>query len=123
MAKDKETTAEKNIVAVENALSKAEHFVEQNQKIIMIVVGAIAVVILGYFGFKKFYLAPKEKEAQGAMFMAEKYFEKDSLKLALNGDGTNPGFLDIIEPLWHDQIREPCSLLCRTLIYLKQGQI
>lgn len=31
------------------------------------------------------------------MFMAEKYFEQDSLKLALNGDGMYPGFLEIIE--------------------------
>jgi tetratricopeptide (TPR) repeat protein len=96
MAKDKEVKAEKSIGAVEHTLSNAEHFVEKNQKVIMIVVGAIALVILGYFGFKKLYLAPKEKEAQGAMFNAEKYFEKDSLNLALNGDGTNPGFLDII---------------------------
>jgi len=31
------------------------------------------------------------------MFFAEQYFEKDSLKLAMNGDGTNPGFIQIID--------------------------
>jgi tetratricopeptide (TPR) repeat protein len=31
------------------------------------------------------------------MFTAQNYFEKDSFNLALNGDGTNPGFLDIIQ--------------------------
>ena len=121
MAKDNEVKADKSIGAVENSLGKAEHFVEQNQKIIMIVVGAIAVVILGYFGFKKLYLAPKEKEAQGAMFMAEKYFEKDSLKLALNGDGTNPGFLDIISDYGMTKSKNLAHYYAG-LCYLKQGQ-
>ena len=31
------------------------------------------------------------------MYVAEQYFEKDSFKLALNGDGANYGFLDIID--------------------------
>ena len=63
----------------------------------MIVLGAIIVIVLGYIGYKKLYLAPKEKEAQGQMFMAQKYFEMDSLNLALNGDGNYLGFLNIID--------------------------
>ena len=100
MAKKSEKQADKTedrIVAVEEAFSKTEHFVEQNQKIILIVIGIIVVAILGFFGFKRFYLAPREKEAQGQMFMAEKYFEQDSLKKALNGDGQYLGFLAIID--------------------------
>jgi tetratricopeptide (TPR) repeat protein len=96
MAKKKET-AEKPIVAVEEALSKTEQYIEKNQKVITIIIGAIVVIVLGYFAFQKFYVAPKEKEAQSEMFMAEKYFEKDSLKKALYGDGYNKGFLDIID--------------------------
>ena len=63
----------------------------------MIVIGAIIVIVLGYIGYKKLYLGPKEKEAQGQMFMAQKYFEMDSLNLALNGDGNYLGFLSIID--------------------------
>lgn len=96
-SKDKETQGDKNISAVEGALSKTEHFIEQNQKVIMYVVLAIVVVIGGYMIYKKFYLAPKEEEAEKQMFWAERYFEKDSLSLALNGDGVNLGFLDIID--------------------------
>ena len=97
MPTEKESKVEKNITAVEHALSNSELFIEKNQKIIMYVVGAIVLIIGGYIGFKKFYLAPKEKEAQSQMFWAERYFEKDSLNLALNGDGNNPGFIDIID--------------------------
>lgn len=89
--------AEERIGAVEEVFSKSEQFIEKYQKIILIVVGVIVVVVLGYFGFKRFYLAPREKEAQSQMFMAEKYFELDSLNKALNGDGQYLGFLSVIE--------------------------
>jgi tetratricopeptide (TPR) repeat protein len=88
---------EERIVAVEEAFGKTEQFIENNQKVIMIVIAAIIIIVLGFFGFRKFYLAPKEKDAQSQMFMAEKYFEQDSLNKALNGDGQYLGFLAIID--------------------------
>lgn len=95
--KEKKGRAEQNIHAVEEALSKTELFIEQNQKYISIVVGIIIVIVLAFFAYKKLYVAPKQKEAQAQMFMAEKYFEQDSLNLALYGDGNYLGFLDIID--------------------------
>ncbi|MEI8007832.1 MAG: tetratricopeptide repeat protein [Bacteroidota bacterium] len=88
---------EERIVAVEEAFGKTEQFIEKNQTVILIVIGIIIVVVLGFFGFKRFYLAPREKDAQGQMFMAQKYFEQDSLKKALNGDGQYLGFLAVID--------------------------
>jgi tetratricopeptide (TPR) repeat protein len=96
MAKKKDR-AEENILAVEEALSKTELFIEKNQKVLYIIIGIIVVLVLGTFGFKRLYLLPRDREAQSQMYMAEKYFEKDSLKLALNGDGNYLGFLDIID--------------------------
>jgi len=93
----KQDKTEGGIVAVEEALSKTEKFIESNQKILTIVIGAIVVVVLIFFGFKRFYMAPREQEAKEQMYMAESYFEMDSLQLALNGDGMYPGFLDIID--------------------------
>ncbi|MCD4680788.1 MAG: tetratricopeptide repeat protein, partial [Bacteroidales bacterium] len=72
MAKKVDQT-EDRIQIVEEALSKTEKFIENNQKVISIVIGAIIVIVLGYFGFNKFYIEPLEKEAQAQMFMAEKY--------------------------------------------------
>ena len=88
---------EERIVAVEEAFSRTEQFIEKYQQTILIVVGVVIVIVLGFFGFKRFYLGPKEKDAQSQMFMAEKYFEQDSLKKALNGDGQYLGFLAIID--------------------------
>jgi TolA-binding protein len=83
--------------SVENALSRTEQYIEENQKSLSIIILAIVVVVGGYLGYKKFYLEPANREAQSAMYVSEQYFEKDSFKLALNGDGANYGFLDIID--------------------------
>lgn len=83
--------------SVENALSRTEQYIEENQKSLTIIILAIVVVVGGYLAYKKFYLEPTNREAQAAMYMAEKYFEQDSFKLALNGDGANYGFIDIID--------------------------
>ena len=55
MTKEKDTKAEKNIMAVEGALSRTEHFIEKNQKIISYVIGALVIIIGGYMAFNKFY--------------------------------------------------------------------
>lgn len=96
MAKKQDKT-EGRIVKVEEALSKTERFIENNQKILTIIIGVIVVMVLIFFGFKRFYMAPREQEANEQMYMAQEYFEIDSLNLALNGDGMYPGFLKIID--------------------------
>jgi TolA-binding protein len=83
--------------SVENALSKTEQYIEENQKSLTIILLAIVVVIGGYLGYKKFYLEPSNREALESMYVAENYFEQDSFQLALDGDGANYGFLDIID--------------------------
>ncbi|NOX45921.1 MAG: tetratricopeptide repeat protein [Chlorobi bacterium] len=96
MAKKKDNTEER-IVAVEEALSSSEQFIEKNQQILTYIVGAIILIILAFFGYKKYVMAPKEKAAEVAIFNAQYYFEQDSLDLALDGDGVNLGFLEIID--------------------------
>jgi len=96
MAKQKKhTKGEKNIEAVEGALSKTEQFIEKNQNLIFWVVGAIVVIAAGYIGYTRFVMEPREQSARAEIFMAEKYFERDSLELALYGDGMHLGFVDI----------------------------
>ena len=120
MAKKIDNTEEK-IHAVEEALSKSEKFIEKNQKILTIVIGSAVVIVLGIFAFQKLYIAPREKAAQGQMFVAQKYFEEDSLNKALNGDANYPGFLDIID----DYSMTKSANLAKYytgIIYLKQGK-
>jgi len=120
MAKKIDNTEEK-IHAVEEALSKSEKFIEKNQKILTIVIGSAIVIVLGVFAFQKLYIAPREKTAQGTMFTAQKYFEQDSLKKALDGDGQNLGFLDIIDEYSMTKSANLAKYYAG-IIYLKQGK-
>ncbi len=78
-------------------IGRAEQFVETNQNIIFIVLGAIILIIVGIWGYSKFIKGPKEVNAASQMHMAELYMQVDSINLALNGDGNYPGFLNIID--------------------------
>lgn len=77
-------------------MMQIEGFFKKNQKQVLTVIGALVVIIGGWYAYQNFIVAPKETEAQEAIWKAESYFRKDSLKLALNGDKNSRGFLSII---------------------------
>ncbi|MFY0673478.1 MAG: tetratricopeptide repeat protein [Bacteroidia bacterium] len=60
--------------------------IDKYQKPLSIVGGALIVLALGYVGFTRFYLEPKQEQALASMFTAEQLFAQDSFRLALNGD-------------------------------------
>ncbi len=101
---DGSTTAEVFNTLDETA-SKTEDFVAKNQKYIFIIIGLVAVVVLGSLAYKEYIAKPKQTAAMNDMFQAQKYFDeavtgtaKDSLyNLALNGGEGKFGMLDIIE--------------------------
>lgn len=97
MSKEVNSSVKDGIENIESALTKTEQYIEDNQKSLLIIVGVIVGLTLLFFGYKRYVLAPKEKEAQSQMYVAERYFERDSFNLALNGDGSYPGFVDIID--------------------------
>ncbi len=88
---------EERIIAVESALSRSERYLEEHYKVIAGVVIGIIVIVLGVFGYIKYVQQPREREAQSQMFVAQHYFEMDSLSIALNGDGNALGFLAIAD--------------------------
>ena len=96
MAKKKNNITEEQFAAVENTLSKTEQWVENNYKSLLLGVGAIVVVIL-LLNFAKSSNDSSNIKAQNNMFFSVNYFEKDSFKLALNGDGQHYGLLEIID--------------------------
>lgn len=97
MVKDKNTKPQDGLAEVEEALTKTERFLEGNLKTISYVVIGLIVVVLGYLAIQKFFVSPKDQESKDELFAAQDYFNKDSFNLALNGDGSALGFLDIID--------------------------
>jgi len=73
-----------------------EHWIERNPKIVVGFLGAIVLLVGGYFGFR-YFVDSQNQQAQSEMFQAVRYFESDSLNLAMKGDGNNLGFEQIIE--------------------------
>lgn len=98
MAKSKKNVPEKDsFKSVESALSRAENFIETNQKAFMYGLGGVLVLVLLVIGYFKLIREPRIQEAWSEAYKAEFYFEKDSFNLALNGDWAYPGFLEIID--------------------------
>ena len=96
MAKENVKKDEERLESIESTLGKTEMFIENNKKTITIIVVALVVVVLAIFGIKKYYIEPRNAEAQSQMFRAEQFFNNDDYATALNGDGNNMGFLDVI---------------------------
>ena len=107
---EKEVQLEENSTTAEvfNTLdegaSRTEAWVEKNQKFILGFIGAVAICVLGFFGYQEYIQKPNEAQAMNEMFQAQNYWEqaltateKDSLfNLSLNGGEGKYGFIDII---------------------------
>ncbi len=91
--------------SLDEGANKAEDWVGENQKGIFVIIGVVALVVLGYLGYDKLVAGPKAEEAMNEMYTAQKYFDeavtgesKDSLyTLAINGGEGKYGMVDIAE--------------------------
>ena len=91
---DKTTTPPVN--PNEAVIAKAKDFWSQYGKIFTIISVVIIVLAGGYLAYKYLYKEPNEVKAADYIYKAEEYYRQDSARLALNGDGLNPGFLKVI---------------------------
>ena len=96
MAKKNKEENPQGLKNVEETLTKTEQYLEENYKLLLTILGAV-VILVGVFWLGRLWVNKKNDEAQSQMYQAQKWFEMDSLKLALNGDGNYLGFLDIIK--------------------------
>lgn len=92
MAVKKEET-----INIDETIHKAEDYLQNNKKSLMIIGGAAIVVLLGYFAYTNFWVKPQEESARKEIFPAQQYFKMDSIDLAINGKGNDKGFKRIAE--------------------------
>ena len=105
--------------ALRERITGTEDFVKKNAGLLTGLALAIALLIGGFFGYR-YYLDNQNDTAQEEMFQAVFYFEADSLNLALNGDGNNYGFLEIIDEFGGTDAANLAHYYSG-VIYLKQG--
>ena len=74
MAKKEETqdVLKKPEVLQEKFIS-VEHWIESNPKVVLGLLGALVLVVGGYFGYQ-YYVDNQEDQAQKEMFQAVRYF-------------------------------------------------
>ncbi len=77
-------------------LGRGEAFLKENSKILAGIIIA-AIILIGGILFFQINTQNQNENAQEEMFQAVYFYEQDSVELALNGDGINPGFLAIVE--------------------------
>jgi len=89
--------SDETLINLAEARTKATGFFEQNQKLILGIVGGLVLIIGGWFVYTNLIKGPKEEKATAQMWMAQVQFEQDSFLVALeNPGGGYPGFLTII---------------------------
>lgn len=89
-----------------NVIDKARGFWENYNKPVIYIGSAIIVLLAGWIIYKYMFQIPKQEKSNNVVFVTQKYFNDftsatDSSKAmlaakVLNGDGTNPGALKII---------------------------
>jgi len=96
MATEVKQASEPITTSTEVRHDRTQDFWNRNGKYILYGLGALLLILAGYFAYQNYIVAPKETKAAEAMWKAEDYYRMDSARLALNGDGINQGFLRII---------------------------
>ncbi|HRE65954.1 MAG TPA: tetratricopeptide repeat protein [Cyclobacteriaceae bacterium] len=118
--KEEKKDALENVEVLQEKLIGIEGWFEKNPKTAIGIAAAILLVVGGYFGYR-YYINSQDDLAQSEMFQAVRYFESDSLNLALNGDGNNLGFLQIVEDYSGTKAGNLANYYAG-VIYLKQGK-
>ena len=136
MAKQQNTKqqGDERLENVEEALSKTELWIENNQKTLWIILIAVLLVAVAIWGYSR-YREKKNQAAQEMSFKSEMTFEQQATKAvdfasyymqnedyatALNGDGENVGFLDIVKDYGSSKAGNLAAYYAG-ICYLKQG--
>lgn len=82
---------------IDESIVASAGFVERNIKTLSYTVGGIlAVVIIALLTYQ-YYIVPRNAEAADDIAVAEQLFLAGDYEKALNGDGTNDGFLQVVD--------------------------
>lgn len=95
-ATEAHTGAEDAEQRIESAIGKTEQFIYDNGKKLLTVVFAIVIVAGGWMAYKHLYQAGRADKASAMMYVAQQNLAQKMWDVALNGDGNQSGFLDVI---------------------------
>ena len=105
---------------IKGRLERGEAFIKENSKIFGGILAGVILLIAGIL-YIQIDTQNKNTKAQAEMFQAVYYFEQDSIEFALNGDGSNAGFLKIIDEYGRTDAANLAHFYVGS-IYLSQGE-
>ena len=91
----KEKTAPVN--EIDQTIAVGTSFVERNLKTLVAAIGGVVAIVIICLLTNQYYIQPKNDKAADNIAVAEQLFLDGNYEQALNGDGTNAGFLQIID--------------------------
>lgn len=94
MTKKKQTAP---VNEIDETIVASAGFVERNIKALSYTIGGILAVVIVAMLTYQYYVLPRNAEAADNIAAAEQLFVTGDYDKALNGDGTNDGFLQIID--------------------------
>ena len=115
---------------LDTSAGRAEAWVSRNRNYILSFIGLVVVGVFAYLGYENYVVKPIQEESTKLMAQAQAYFSEamedptlqDSLFVrALEGDGQNPGFIEIINSYGGSAAAEIATYNAG-MIYLKRGE-
>ena len=129
-APEQESVTAEVFSTLDTSASRAEDWVSRNQNYILSFIGIVAIGVFCYLGYENYVTKPMQEESTNLMAHAQLHFNEgledptlqDSLfVLALEGDGLNPGFLEIINS-YGSSAAAQIATYSAGMIYLQQGE-
>ena len=87
----KDSTTAKAFDTLDETASRTEEFVQKNQNYILGILGAVALVTIGWLLYQKFIAEPKQDEAANQLFVAQQNFQK-----AVDGDAKADSLFNLV---------------------------
>ena len=82
---------------IDETIKASTSFIEKNFKTLAAAIGGVLAVIIIALVVNQYYIQPKKADAADNIAVAQQLFIAGNYEQALNGDGTNPGFLQVID--------------------------
>ena len=82
---------------IDETIKVSTSFIEKNFKTLDAAIGGVLAVIIICLVVNQYYIQPQKEKAADNIAVAQQLFMAGNYEQALNGDGTNAGFLQIID--------------------------
>ena len=82
---------------IDQTIAAGTSFVERNLKTLVAVIGGVVAIVIICLLTNQYYIQPQKEKAADNIAVAQQLFMAGNYEQALNGDGSNAGFLQIID--------------------------